>query len=250
MASTSCSAGCRQRHADRRRCRRPAVRRRRRRSHDLEPRRRHRPIEGGAGIDTVEVNGGGGAEVFAITANGRACRFDRLDPAPFAIDIGTSEKLVLNANGGDDRISTTGNLAALIQLTIDGGAGNDTILGGNGKDVLLGGRRQRLRRRHQADDVALLGAGDDASNGIRATAATWARARREPTPSFSTAAAPPRTSMPPPTAGACASPQPRQYRDGPRRGRDLASMRWAATTPSPSTTWPAPMWSSPSTWPA
>jgi Ca2+-binding RTX toxin-like protein len=118
-------------------------------------------FEGGTGIDTVEVNGGGGAEVFAITANGQRVRFDRLDPAPFAIDIGTSEKLVLNANGGDDRISTTGNLAALIQLTIDGGAGNDTILGGNGKDVLLGGDGNDFIDGNQADDVALLGAGDD-----------------------------------------------------------------------------------------
>jgi Ca2+-binding RTX toxin-like protein len=31
-------------------------------------------MEGGAGIDTAEVNGGGGAEVFTVTANGaRAC---------------------------------------------------------------------------------------------------------------------------------------------------------------------------------
>ena len=58
--------------------------------------------EGGDGSDTVEVNGGGGAEQFTTTANGTRVRFDRLDPAPFAIDIGTSEKLVLNANGGDD----------------------------------------------------------------------------------------------------------------------------------------------------
>jgi Ca2+-binding RTX toxin-like protein len=88
-------------------------------------------------------------------------RFDRLDPAPFAIDIGTSENLVLNANGGDDRISATGNLAALIQLTIDGGAGNDTILGGNGKDVLLGGDGNDFIDGNQGNDVAFLGAGDD-----------------------------------------------------------------------------------------
>jgi Ca2+-binding RTX toxin-like protein len=118
-------------------------------------------FEGGAGTDTVEVNGGGGAEVFAITANGQRVRFDRLDPAPFAIDIGTSEKLVLNANGGDDRISTTGNLAALIQLTIDGGAGNDTILGGNGKDTLLGGDGNDFIDGNQGDDIAFLGSGDD-----------------------------------------------------------------------------------------
>ena len=59
--------------------------------------------EGGGGTDTVEVNGGNGAEQFTATANGTRVRFDRLNPAPFSIDIGTSEKLVLNANGGDDR---------------------------------------------------------------------------------------------------------------------------------------------------
>src|SRR5262249_27020064 len=88
-------------------------------------------LEGGSGIDTAEVNGGNGTEIFTITANGSRVRFDRLDPAPFTLDIGTTENLVLNANGGDDQISAIGNLAALIKLTIDGGAGNDTILGGN-----------------------------------------------------------------------------------------------------------------------
>ena len=58
--------------------------------------------EGGAGIDTTIVNGGNGAEQFTTTANGTRVRFDRLDPAPFAVDMGTTEKLVLNANGGDD----------------------------------------------------------------------------------------------------------------------------------------------------
>ena len=117
--------------------------------------------EGGGGADTVEVNGGNGAEVFAATANGARVRFDRLDPAPFAIDIGTSENLVLNANGGDDSFSATGNLAALIAITVDGGAGNDTILGGNGVDLLLGGEGNDFVDGQQGDDVAFLGAGDD-----------------------------------------------------------------------------------------
>src|SRR5262245_31617549 len=61
-------------------------------------------MEGGDGTDTAEVNGGNGTEVFTITANGTRVRFDRIDPAPFSIDIGTTENLVVNANGGDDRI--------------------------------------------------------------------------------------------------------------------------------------------------
>jgi Ca2+-binding RTX toxin-like protein len=117
--------------------------------------------EGGDGTDSVEVNGGGGAEQFATTANSPRVRFDRLDPAPFSIDIGSSEKLVLKANGGDDSYSATGNLAALIQITVDGGAGADTILGSNGADQLLGGDGNDLLDGQQGNDSAFLGAGDD-----------------------------------------------------------------------------------------
>jgi Ca2+-binding RTX toxin-like protein len=117
--------------------------------------------EGAAGVDTVEVNGGNGAEQFTATANGTRVRFDRVTPAPFSIDIGTSENLVLNANGGDDRFSATGNLAPLIKIAVDGGAGNDTLLGGNGADILLGGDGNDFADGNQGNDVAFLGAGDD-----------------------------------------------------------------------------------------
>lgn len=117
--------------------------------------------EGGAGGDVVGVTGGGGAEVFTATANGARVRFDRLDPAPFSIDIGTSELLLLNAGGGDDAFSATGNLAALIGIGVNGDAGNDTILGGNGGDWLLGGDGNDLVDGQQGNDTVPLGAGDD-----------------------------------------------------------------------------------------
>ena len=117
--------------------------------------------EGGDGTDTVEVNGGNGAEQFTTTANGTRVRFDRINPAPFSIDIGTSEKLTVNANGGDDTYSATGNLAALIQTTVDGGTGNDTLRGGNGADFLLGGDGNDFIDGNQGNDTALMGAGDD-----------------------------------------------------------------------------------------
>jgi Ca2+-binding RTX toxin-like protein len=118
-------------------------------------------FEGGAGTDIAEVNGGNGAEVFTLTANGTRVRFDRLDPAPFSLDIGTTENLVLNMNGGNDSFSATGNLAPLIGVTVDGGAGNDTILGSNGKDTLLGGTGNDFVDGQQGNDVAFLGAGND-----------------------------------------------------------------------------------------
>src|SRR6185503_18307881 len=117
--------------------------------------------EGGADTDTVEVNGGNGSEVFTATANGTRVRFDRINPAPFSLDIGTTEKLVVNMNGGDDSFSATGNLSTLISMVVDGGTGNDTILGGNGADFLFGGEGNDFIDGNQGADTALMGAGDD-----------------------------------------------------------------------------------------
>ncbi len=117
--------------------------------------------EGGAGNDTTQVNGGDAAEEFTTTANGARVRFDRVNPAPFAIDIGTTENLLLNANGGNDTHAATGNLAALIKITVDGGTGNDTLLGSNGIDLLRGGDGNDFVDGQQGNDVAFLGAGND-----------------------------------------------------------------------------------------
>jgi Ca2+-binding RTX toxin-like protein len=118
-------------------------------------------MEGGTGTDTAEINGGNGAETFSATANGTRVRFDRVTPAPFAVDIGTTEKLVVNMNGGDDFFSASGNLATLISVQVDGGTGNDTILGSNGADLLIGGEGNDFIDGQQGIDTALLGAGDD-----------------------------------------------------------------------------------------
>src|ERR1700730_9230259 len=118
-------------------------------------------FEGGDGIDTAQVNGGNGSETFTISANGTRVRFDRVSLAPFFLDIGTTENLVLNANGGDDIIPAGNGLASLIDLTIDGGAGNDTITGGDGNDTLIGGDGNDVISGGRGNDVAFLGTGDD-----------------------------------------------------------------------------------------
>jgi Ca2+-binding RTX toxin-like protein len=118
-------------------------------------------MEGGPGTDDAEVQGGNGDEVFTIQPNGTRVRFDRIDPAPFTIDIGTTESLHLFANGGNDTISATGSLSALIGLTIDGGAGDDTIFSGNGADIVLGGDGNDFVDGNQGNDIVFLGAGND-----------------------------------------------------------------------------------------
>jgi Ca2+-binding RTX toxin-like protein len=117
--------------------------------------------EGGDGNDTVEVNGGNASETFTATPNGTRVRFDRTDPAPFSIDIGTSENLVVNMNGGDDVFTGSNGLAPLISLTVDGGAGNDRITGGDGNDRLIGGDGNDVINGGRGNDTVLMGAGDD-----------------------------------------------------------------------------------------
>src|SRR5204863_2407709 len=88
-------------------------------------------------------------------------RFDRVAPAPFSIDIGTSENLAVNMNGGDDTFTAGNGLATLIQLTVDGGTGNDSITGGDGADFLIGGDGNDLITGGRGHDTARMGAGND-----------------------------------------------------------------------------------------
>src|SRR4029453_13653580 len=64
-------------------------------------------FEGGDGTDTAEVNGGNGSEVFSLTANGTRVRFDRLNPAPFALDTRPPEKIGANKTRGDTTLSAS-----------------------------------------------------------------------------------------------------------------------------------------------
>lgn len=84
-------------------------------------------IEGGAGADRVELNGGDAAESFAASAIGTRVRVASSEPAPFALDIGSSETLAVAMNGGDDRFVADGSAAALIDIAVDGGDGFDTL---------------------------------------------------------------------------------------------------------------------------
>ena len=118
-------------------------------------------MEGGDGIDTAQINGGNGTENFTLTANGSRVQFDRISPAPFSLDIGTTENLVLNMNGGDDVFTAGNGLAGLINLTVDGGDGNDRITGGDGNDRLFGGNGDDTIIGGRGNDQLFGGAGND-----------------------------------------------------------------------------------------
>ena len=123
--------------------------------------------EGGAGNDTIEVNGGAGGEVFTVRPSPTAGRvlFDRTGPTPpgpFNLDIGTAERLVLNAGDGNDRITGARGLAGRIASTFNGDAGNDRITGTDGADRLDGGAgNDVIRAADTRSDRVLCGTGRD-----------------------------------------------------------------------------------------
>ena len=83
-----------------------------------------------------------------------------------------NDRLTVNALAGDDVVEASGLAAGAIQLTADGGDGNDVLIGGDGNDVLLGGA---------GDDVLIGGPGIDVLDG--GTATTSRSRASAPTPS-------------------------------------------------------------------
>jgi Ca2+-binding RTX toxin-like protein len=111
--------------------------------------------EGGDGNDTTEVNGATGPEDFEVGPSPVAGRvlFERTDPAPFSVDIGTTENLRLNAGAGNDEIKGKKGLAGLIVSTLNGDDGNDSIKGTDAEDLLSGGKGfDVIRSRDKAAD--------------------------------------------------------------------------------------------------
>ena len=119
-------------------------------------------IEGGEGNDTVQVNGADGAgDDFSIDPNGARVRFQRNNLGLFQLDIGTTENLDVNGQGGDDVIAGSVGLNGLISLDLDGGEGNDLLIGGDGVDTLRGGAGNDTLIGGKGNDVQLGERGDD-----------------------------------------------------------------------------------------
>ncbi len=113
-------------------------------------------------VDTTTINGTAGNDSITIAPNAGAVDVTGLGAA-VKIERSEAANDLLNVNGldGNDTISGAAGLAALIKLTIDGGAGNDTINGGDGAESLIGGDGNDSIDGNGGADVALMGAGDD-----------------------------------------------------------------------------------------
>src|SRR5215211_1283022 len=114
---------------------------------------------GEAGNDGAEVNGAPTlGDVFTLEpVVGGTIRLRRTNLGPFTFDAAT-ERFEVNGLGGNDSITANDGVGALTLLSVDGGAGADTVTGSDGADLIRGG---------EGDDVLRGGGGDDRLLGDR-----------------------------------------------------------------------------------
>src|SRR5262249_61112289 len=71
------------------------------------------------------------------------------------------DHVTIVGGAGDDTIDASTLPADTISLTLQGGAGNDTLIGSQGADTLLGGGGDDTVIGGRGNDVASLGVGND-----------------------------------------------------------------------------------------
>jgi Ca2+-binding RTX toxin-like protein len=103
--------------------------------------------------DTVIVNGTDTNDVIKVSGSSTNVTVTGLSAAVTIVGAESGlDELVINGLGGDDTIDASAVLAGAIDLTLNGGAGNDILIGGQGNDILNG---------QQGADTMLGGPGDD-----------------------------------------------------------------------------------------
>jgi Ca2+-binding RTX toxin-like protein len=116
-------------------------------------------VDGGEGSDAINYDGTSGDDTIAIARNGNAAAV--FTPTSGVINDNTVENLVVRGLAGADTINGQNGIGTLTHLSIDGGAGDDTLGGGDGDDTLTGGTGNDLVDGNRGNDDALLGSGDD-----------------------------------------------------------------------------------------
>jgi Ca2+-binding RTX toxin-like protein len=121
-------------------------------------------VQGG----TLQIKGDGASDKLSL-------RLSPADPNTLQVDVGedgtidysfnrsTFTAIDVQAGGGNDEVRVDDSAGSFADdaVTIDGGAGNDTLIGGDGDDVLIGGGGNDTVNGGRGTDTALLGAGTD-----------------------------------------------------------------------------------------
>jgi Ca2+-binding RTX toxin-like protein len=105
--------------------------------------------------DTVVLNATNGDDAITIVNNNGVVTVSGLGEDITISNFDANDRIVIKGLGGDDVIEASG-LGTAMQLTADGGDGDDILIGSAGNDTLLGSN---------GDDVLIGGAGTDVLDG-------------------------------------------------------------------------------------
>jgi Ca2+-binding RTX toxin-like protein len=111
--------------------------------------------------DSVVVDGTNGNDTINVTGDASAVAVSGLAALVAIQHQEPTDKLDVDGLGGNDAISAAALAAQAITLTLDGGAGDDTIAGSQGIETLLGSEGNDSIDGNGGNDAASLGAGDD-----------------------------------------------------------------------------------------
>jgi Ca2+-binding RTX toxin-like protein len=112
-------------------------------------------------VDSVTAEGSAANEEVNIVANGTAISVNGLPAQVNIANVEATDRLTVNGGAGNDTLNGSTLLAPAVTLSLDGGAGNDRLLGGAGNEILLGGDGNDFIDGNRGNDTAFMGAGDD-----------------------------------------------------------------------------------------
>jgi Ca2+-binding RTX toxin-like protein len=124
-------------------------------------------MDGGAGNDGAEVNGNptlGDAFILDPDATPGRIKFQRANLVTFTI-LSTTERFQVNGLGGNDFLEASDGVGARTLLSVDSGAGVDTVSGSDGADLILGGEDNDVLSGEGGDDRIVGDRGTDTMNG-------------------------------------------------------------------------------------
>jgi RTX calcium-binding nonapeptide repeat (4 copies) len=112
--------------------------------------------------DGLFVHGTDAAETIELLGQNGLVSMEGL-PALFVVTNAepANDQLILTTEGGDDDVSASALAASSVRLTLDTGAGKDTVKGSGGADSILAGPDADDVTPGRGDDVAFLGSEDD-----------------------------------------------------------------------------------------
>ena len=107
---------------------------------------------GDGALDAIAINGTAGNDTITAVSSSSGIAIAGLAANITIVGAETTDGLTINGLAGADVIDANGLAANLLQLTLNGGLGNDTFIGSAGNDLINGG---------DGEDVAFMGAGND-----------------------------------------------------------------------------------------